>query len=555
MGRRRRRADDARPRRRRRRHLVVCAAAPADAAGAVALHLALPPPGTSATPPAHRDSGLQYEYYSLALGGVRPAAVPLGGGRLRVALAVGASASLRTAIRDGHGRCTVEYSDGTAIDGGAAVAAAHASAEEVVCVAPAAAAPGDANVSVSLDEGRTYVGGGAVRYHNVSARRASPAGGPVHGGTTVTVDGGGLDGGAPGGGACRFGAAAATPLSLLSPTQALCVAPAHVPELGVASRGRPLAGDASARGGIGEASHPSDGSGRFHTGRPHLSFNDERDRDRAPALATALALTVDGGEDYLDEATVPFTFYSPPTVSSIAPADGPAAGGFVVTVRGEGFGRLGLGAAADARCRFGATVTAVHRIVNGSYLECASPQLPEAVEWWRENASEPAAAGAFAEASAPGGGGYGSGDGGGRSAPTSASSSRTMARTAAPPAPAPPSSASSSRRRRRRRARRRVSRSRAAASSPIASAAAGSARCARRARSRRRPTAARGRRGRASSRRCRRCSRLLYRSTASSLGSTTATAPSSSAISRTCTRWRTRAGTCRSAAPRAAARW
>ena len=58
-------------------------------------------------------------------------------------------------------------------------------------------------------------------------------------------------------------------------------------------------------------------------------------------------------------------------------------------------------------------MTAVHRIVNGSYLECASPQLPEAVEWWRENASEPAAAGAFAEASAPGGGGYGSGGGGG----------------------------------------------------------------------------------------------------------------------------------------------
>ena len=363
------------------------------------------------------------------------------------------------------------------------------------------------NVSVSLDEGRTYVGGGAVRYHNVTARRASPAGGPVHGGTTVTVDGGGLDGGAPGGGACRFGAAAATPLSLLSPTQALCVAPAHVPELGVASRGRPLAGDASARGGIGEASHPSDGSGRFHTGRPHLSFNDERDRDRAPALATALALTVDGGEDYLDEATVPFTFYSPPTVSSIAPADGPAAGGFVVTVRGEGFGRLGLGAAADARCRFGATVTAVHRIVNGSYLECASPQLPEAVEWWRENASEPAAAGAFAEASAPGGGGYGSGDGGGAlGADVRFELAHNGSHCCAAGAgaalvgivePAPTAAACEA----------------ACLAQPSCRFFAhrvgggGSARCARRARSRRRPTAAPGRRGRASSRRCRRCSR------------------------------------------------
>ena len=175
---------------------------------------------------------------------------------------------------------------------------------------------------MSLDEGRTYVGGGAVRYHNVSARRASPAGGPVHGGTTVTVDGGGLDGGAPGGGACRFGAAAATPLSLLSPTQALCVAPAHVPELGVASRGRPLAGDASARGGIGDASSLERRQRALPHGTADLSFNDERERDRAPALATALALTVDGGEDHLDEAAVPFTFYSPPTVSSIASPTG-----------------------------------------------------------------------------------------------------------------------------------------------------------------------------------------------------------------------------------------
>ena len=111
---------------------LVCAAAPADAAAPSPSTWPLPPPGTSDAPPAHRDSGLRYEYYSLSLGGVRPAAVPLGGGRLRVALTVGASASLRASIRDGHGRCSVEYSDGTAIDGGVAVAAAHASAEEVV---------------------------------------------------------------------------------------------------------------------------------------------------------------------------------------------------------------------------------------------------------------------------------------------------------------------------------------------------------------------------------------------------------------------------------------
>ena len=107
----------------------------------------------------------------LSLGGVRPTAVPLGGGRLRVALTVGASASLRTAIRDGHGRCAVEYSDGTTIDGGAERAAAHASAEEVVCVAPAAAAPGGANVSVSSTRGAPT--SAAARFGTTTSRRAA----------------------------------------------------------------------------------------------------------------------------------------------------------------------------------------------------------------------------------------------------------------------------------------------------------------------------------------------------------------------------------------------
>ena len=104
MGRRRRRADDARPRR-RRRHLPRSAPP----------HPPTPPapspsrrrcrrPGRRARFRRTATAGCGDEYYSLALGGVRPAAVPLGGGRLRVAVAVGASASLRAAIRDGHGR-------------------------------------------------------------------------------------------------------------------------------------------------------------------------------------------------------------------------------------------------------------------------------------------------------------------------------------------------------------------------------------------------------------------------------------------------------------------
>ena len=106
MGRRRRRADDARPRRRRRhpprlrRRTRRCRWRRRPPLGAAAARDV----GHAAGAPRQR---LRYEYYSLALGGVRPAAVPLGGGRLRVALTVGASASLRASIRDGHGRRTV----------------------------------------------------------------------------------------------------------------------------------------------------------------------------------------------------------------------------------------------------------------------------------------------------------------------------------------------------------------------------------------------------------------------------------------------------------------
>ena len=50
-----------------------------------------------------------------------------------------------------------------------------------------------------------------------------------------------------------------------------------------------------------------------------------------------------------------YTYYVQLTVSSLQPADGPAAGGLPVTVHGLGFSRLG-GDAGAARCRFGAVV-------------------------------------------------------------------------------------------------------------------------------------------------------------------------------------------------------
>lgn len=82
-----------------------------------------------------------------------------------------------------------------------------------------------------------------------------------------------------------------------------------------------------------------------------------------------------------------YRYYEPPTVSSLLPADGPAAGGFTVTVRGVGFDRLaGQGNRPNANaslCRFGKHLTAVLRVVNDRELVCASPHLPDEIETWR----------------------------------------------------------------------------------------------------------------------------------------------------------------------------
>ena len=57
-------------------------------------------------------------------------------------------------------------------------------------------------------------------------------------------------------------------------------------------------------------------------------------------------------EDYLSPR-LGWTYYLPPTVSSLQPADGPAAGGQTVTVRGAGLREPPRGRRGEPRCRFG----------------------------------------------------------------------------------------------------------------------------------------------------------------------------------------------------------
>ena len=82
-----------------------------------------------------------------------------------------------------------------------------------------------------------------------------------------------------------------------------------------------------------------------------------------------------------------YRYFEPPSISSLLPDHGPAAGGYTVTVRGVGFDRMaGQGnrpVASASLCRFGTHVTAVLRVVNDRELICASPHLPDEIEAWR----------------------------------------------------------------------------------------------------------------------------------------------------------------------------
>ena len=68
-----------------------------------------------------------------------------------------------------------------------------------------------------------------------------------------------------------------------------------------------------------------------------------------PCVSEALTISLNG-EAYLDPR-LSWTYYAPPTVSALQPADGPASGGQIVTVRGDGFLNLATAGAAAARLR------------------------------------------------------------------------------------------------------------------------------------------------------------------------------------------------------------
>ena len=110
------------------------------------------------------------------------------------------------------------------------------------------------------------------------------------------------------------------------------------------------------------------------------------DPPRAVTAAELAALGVSGRQralllkhDALPSPPFPFEYYATPSLVSLAPDRGPAAGGFTVTVRGRGFRALthggvagGGGRAAQPVCRFGATAAAA-TVASDAVVRCVAP--------------------------------------------------------------------------------------------------------------------------------------------------------------------------------------
>ena len=318
-----------------------------------------------------RSSGLSFEYFALRARFYRPAAGPVAGGvEVRVLIDTNSTEGLWPTVRLADARCRFAgVVSGT-------YEPVHASAFQVSCVSPHSAATGLAQLEVSIDGGTSYTAPlpaeSGFLYYNATLASASPAGGPVRGGTLVTLAGSGLalgsgdgdgDGSVGGGGFdgfvcdsipcstsvhCHFGLGGTARVERGNATHIECVAP---------PTGRVAAGGPPRLAAFVDVLHPDRLMGRAWD---DLSFE-----------SVELSYSPNG-EDYVASG-VEWTYYAPPGVSSIAPADGPASGGHAVTVRGDGFVALGSGAPLVARCRFGSQVTRVLAIRSSTLLTCEAP--------------------------------------------------------------------------------------------------------------------------------------------------------------------------------------
>ena len=301
---------------------IMCRSVGADGTGLAALTL-------RDTGGMERPTGLLFEYFSLRASALEPLAGPYNeANEVRIAVDLTGSLALRRAVRVTDAQCRFHG----AVNG--TVAAVHASSAEVACFVPHANYIGPSNVSVSLDAGHTFTTEPLVYLsYNASITQVMPLGGPVRGGTIATIVGSGLAGAGRDGDSssvvvswcavradcaanmhCRFGTLGGrVRVDSVNETHVVCESP---PTAVIASGGAPRLAAAI------DILEPSRIDAAY-------AWDDLRTVD--DALTYSL-----NDWDYLSPR-LNWTYYVPPTVSSLQPADGPASGGQSITVRGVGF--------------------------------------------------------------------------------------------------------------------------------------------------------------------------------------------------------------------------
>ena len=259
-------------------------------------------------------TGLALTFYTAAVRTGVPLGAPLGA---QSALTLTGSGFVDL---PGGPSCVYAAADGSAV---ISVGAAFVSASSVVCSAPGAATASDGAYTVSLSLNRldlvpAFFESASFYLYDarlITVAALSPPGGPVTGGTALTLTGTGFRALGAGQLCCSFGRACRcdAPATLLAPvggaTRARCVTPAR----------------ASGRAG-----------------------------------AVGVELTLSGGLDgSFSSSGRTFYYYRQPTVTAISPPEGSADGGTITTIVGSGFERL-AGAAGVAD---GASVAALRALL------------------------------------------------------------------------------------------------------------------------------------------------------------------------------------------------
>jgi len=255
------------------------------------------------------------------------------------------------------------FSGATAVTFGATAATGFTvnSATSITATAPAGSGGVDLQVTTV---GGTSATSAADRYTYVDAPTVtslSPASGPAAGGTTVTITGGNLAGTT----AVMFGATPASGFTVIGATGMTATAPAGA---GIVDVRVTTAGGTSATSAgdqytynppptvtsISPGSGPSAGGARVTitgtnlSGATAVTFGGVTAPSYDARSATSIITTVPAGTGTVDvRVTTPdgtsatsggdqYTYVAAPTVTSISPASGPAAGGTMVTITGTG---------------------------------------------------------------------------------------------------------------------------------------------------------------------------------------------------------------------------